>query len=76
METKKIRGEDMKCDLVIASGELGLVDHDWNMWTRTDDIPVKRLSKGFTSLFNKRNVYFVDLEIEKKEKLLKMIRGV
>jgi hypothetical protein len=51
----------MKSDLVIANGELGLVDHkppyDGNgVW-------VKRLSNGFSSCFAPENVHYVDLPI-------------
>lgn len=62
----------MKCDLVIGNGELGLIDHDYNKgepagnWLK--GIPVKRLSKGYTSVFDPDNVLYVDVPVIKKGK--------
>ena len=50
----------MKCDLVIANGELGLA-----IWGEAPagQIKVKRLAKGFDSIFDINNVKYVDLPL-------------
>jgi len=52
----------MKSDLVVVNSELGLIDHDYKC--KRDGIPVKRLSKGYTSEFDSFNVHYVDLKVK------------
>lgn len=59
------------CDLVIAGGELGLIDEDYcnknSVCIRDDETPVKRLAKGYTSVFHDSNIQYVILEVEFKD---------